>query len=484
MSFFNSDVPGGWATIPFEEAVETVSDMGLRVEQRDYLTAGLLPVIDQGSSFIGGYTDDVSKRYQGPLPVIAFGDHTRRVKYIDFEFAVGAQGIKLLRPRDCWIPKYLTLLLSVAPIPDRGYSRHFQFLRKLSLPLPPIVEQRRILSELERNLSLVDAGLEYLDKVSANLKRYRAAVLKAACEGWLVTTEAELALAAGREFEKASSWLMTLRERARQSHVELSGTAELRRLPDGWAWTNLDEVSWAASYGTSQKCDYKDVGPPVLRIPNIVRGQLDLADLKRATKPAELSTEEAICPGDFLIIRTNGSRDLIAKAALIRQPLPFDHFFASYLIRFRLIGPETLHRWIALYWETPASRARLEAAAATSAGQYNVNMRVLERMPIPLPPPAEIERILLEAESRLSIADSLAATLARSCIQATVLRNTILKKAFEGSLVPQDPNDEPASVLLEGIRQARTAEDETRPRRQSRRPAAAAVAPRRRRAAS
>src|SRR5881396_2336491 len=95
---------GHWEELSFDEAVEPISDEGKRVDQRDYQPSGALPVIDQGEDFIGGYTNDLSKAYTGPLPIVVFGDHTRRVKLINGPFAVGAQGVKLLRPREGWSP--------------------------------------------------------------------------------------------------------------------------------------------------------------------------------------------------------------------------------------------------------------------------------------------------------------------------------------------------------------------------------------------
>jgi len=100
-----------WQRLSFDEAVEPISDEGKRVDQRNYQPTGKLPVIDQGEDFIGGYTDDLSKAYRGPLPIVIFGDHTRRVKLIKERFAVGAQGVKLLRPREGWDPKFFAYLL-------------------------------------------------------------------------------------------------------------------------------------------------------------------------------------------------------------------------------------------------------------------------------------------------------------------------------------------------------------------------------------
>ncbi|MBM4045133.1 MAG: hypothetical protein FJ279_08465 [Planctomycetes bacterium] len=160
-----------WKLLSFDEALEPISDEGKRVDQSDYLPEGKLPVIDQGEQFIGGYTDDESKAYTGPLPVIIFGDHTRRVKFVDFPFVVGAQGVKLLRPREGWFPKFFAYLLPTRELPNRGYSRHYQFVRKLRFPQPPEPEQRRIVAEIEKQFTRLEAGVAALRRVQANLHR-------------------------------------------------------------------------------------------------------------------------------------------------------------------------------------------------------------------------------------------------------------------------------------------------------------------------
>ena len=123
-------VPKGWDVLPFEQAVDVISDKSKRVKQSTYLPSGKLPVIDQGQDFIGGYTDDEDMAFEGELPVILFGDHTRSIKYVDRSFAVGAEGVKILKPSGGFDPKFFYYLLRSLQIPSRGYSRHFQFLRK------------------------------------------------------------------------------------------------------------------------------------------------------------------------------------------------------------------------------------------------------------------------------------------------------------------------------------------------------------------
>lgn len=111
--------------VSFDEAFEVVSDQGKKLQKRAYQSSGRYPVVDQGEEFIGGYTDAEELLIADPLPVIVFGDHTRRAKYVDFPFVVGAEGVKILRPRAVWKPKFVFHQIQSMDIEDRGYGRHF-----------------------------------------------------------------------------------------------------------------------------------------------------------------------------------------------------------------------------------------------------------------------------------------------------------------------------------------------------------------------
>jgi type I restriction enzyme S subunit len=178
-------VPIDWDVVPFQQVADVISDKGRRVKQGSYLPAGRIPVIDQGQQYIGGFTDDDQMAFDGDLPVILFGDHTRSIKFVDKPFAVGAEGIKILKPRDGCFPKFLYYLMRSLRIPSRGYSRHFQFLRKFHFPIAPEDQQKLIVAEIEKQFSRLDEAVASLNHAKANLKRYKAAVLKAAVEGKL-----------------------------------------------------------------------------------------------------------------------------------------------------------------------------------------------------------------------------------------------------------------------------------------------------------
>jgi type I restriction enzyme S subunit len=274
-------------------------------------------------------------------------------------------------------------------------------IKAYPFPLAPLTEQKRIVARLEELLSDLDAGVAALERVRAGVKRYKASVLKAACDGKLFG-------------EKG---------------------IENGELPEGWRWATLDEFASDANYGTSQKCDYSENEFPVVRIPNIVSGDIDLADLKYAINGSGLREKDSLMPGDLLIIRTNGSRDLIGKSALVRKAWKKPLYFASYLIRYRIKDFENAGLWIATVWESPFIRTWLEKVVSTTAGQYNLNIAKLNKLPIPLPLLEEQRRILAEVEVRLESARAVEAAVEVGLKRAARLRQAVLKAAFEGKLL-------------------------------------------------
>jgi hypothetical protein len=213
-------------------------------------------------------------------------------------------------------------------------------------------------------------------------------------------------------------------------------------------------------YGTSIKCTHEGLGPAVLRIPNIKNGTINFESLKFTAKSNDLNEDFFVLPGDLLLIRTNGSKELIGRAAVVTESLRTRSSFASYLVRFRLLGDETLWSWVGLTWSSDMIRSNIESRAATTAGQYNISLSGLADLAIPLPTTAEQKEITREVQHRLAAADRLEITLDRQLERARTTRESLLREAFSGRLVPQDAKDEPASVLLERVHTARKSEDQ------------------------
>lgn len=321
-------------------------------------------------------------------------------------------------------------------------------LAALEVPHPAVDEQDRVVGAIEAHFSRVDGAVASLTRAKANVKRARASVLKAAVEGRLVPTEAELARAEGRDYEPAIILARRLLDERRRRWAEVATRAGKYKepaapdataqtsLPEGWCWISVDQLSWSAGYGTSVRCAADAGGPPVLRIPNVQNARIDLDDLKFATDATSLKDDGYVEPGDLLFVRTNGSLHLIGLASAVLEPLPRRTWFASYLIRLRLCGGKSLWRWTAVAWNGPPVRRYIERDAASSAGQFNVSLSAAAQYAIPLPPTAEQHRIVAEVDRRLSVLDALDATIDTNLARCARLRQSILKRAFEGRLVP------------------------------------------------
>jgi len=324
---------------------------------------------------------------------------------------------------------------------------------EFQVPVAPTGEQRRIVAAIEEQFSRIDAGVEALQRARRKLQRMRAAVLQAAIEGRLVPQESD---------ETGE----TLRRKVQEIQGRLGegpGWAFAQPLepwpipvPKSWCVVNLGMVSIDGRYGTSTKCSYTGKGAPVLRIPNIRRYTVALEDLKYAVDSALNLSPLFVQAGDLLFIRTNGSRELIGRAAEVQEGLT-NTAFASYLIRIRpqraLVSP----RYLVYALSSPVMRRLLESKAATSAGQYNISLQALRRLPLPLPPLTEQHRIVQEVERQASILNSVEATIGDDLKQAMTVRRAILSHAFTGRLVPQDRFAEPVQISPDVISATRAA---------------------------
>ena len=140
----------GWPTAPFSKLFKDVSRGQPRLKTGDYLESGPVPVVDQGVAPVSGYADDPAMLADVPLPVIVFGDHTRRFKLVDHPFAVGAQGTKLLSPSGRLDPVFAFHQLQAHPLPSTGYARHYKFLKRKALIVPPPGEQEQFAEVVRR----------------------------------------------------------------------------------------------------------------------------------------------------------------------------------------------------------------------------------------------------------------------------------------------------------------------------------------------
>ena len=140
------DLPQHWEILPFDSCLKKVKSKKISsISQKNYQESGEFPIIDQGATFIAGWTDSVESIILDDLPVVIFGDHTRIFKYVDFPFAKGADGTKILYANDDVLDaRFFYYALLNLKVPNKGYNRHYRYLREFSVVCPPLPEQRAI----------------------------------------------------------------------------------------------------------------------------------------------------------------------------------------------------------------------------------------------------------------------------------------------------------------------------------------------------
>ena len=284
------------------------------------------------------------------------------------------------------------------------------------IKVPPLAEQNRIADKLEAVLGRVDACRARLDRVPALLKRFRQSVLTAATSGKLT-----------------GAW---------RGNNSSATTSEYPMKPLG------ELVQEPLRNGKSVR---DGNGIPVLRLTALRNGRFDWNETKRGDWTGLDVDRFLTKDGDFLVIRGNGSQHLVGRGGLVIDG-PAQVAFPDTLIRIRPNKAIFSPQFLAMLWNSDGVRQQIESAAKTTTGLWKVAQGDLEAIALPFPPLPEQQEIVRRVEALFAFADRIEARLATA--QKTVERLTpaTLAKAFRGELVPQDPNDEPASALLERIR--------------------------------
>ena len=350
-------------------------------------------------------------------------------------------------------------------------------LAQVSVPVAPLNEQRRIVERIDALFDEIDRGVESLRTARKMIGLYRQSLLKSAFEGRLTTDwraenpdkleNPELLLARiSQQREACYDAAMHDWERALGKWRGAGGTAKRPTKPKpphalpaeqpqhdvpGWVTVSLGLVIDDPIYGTPKKCGYGTGATGVLRIPNIGSGCIDPTDLKSADFDESEVARFSLSEGDVLTVRSNGSLSIVGKPALVRREHA-DYLFAGYLIRLRPVAQSLLPKYLVYTLTEPQVRAQIETKAKSTSGVNNVSAKELQELGIRICSIAEQSEIVRILDRRLEVADTLLAEIDANLARSEALRQSILRTAFAGRLVPQDLADEPASALLARVR--------------------------------
>ena len=290
-------------------------------------------------------------------------------------------------------PDFASQLANVASATTIAIVNKGKF-SQLRIPLAPEDEQREIVAEIEKQFTRLEAGVAGLRRVQANLKRYRAAVLKAACEGKLVPTES-----------------------------------------DRWATTMLGTILTKIEAGKSFRCEERpphvtEVG--VVKVSAVTWGTFDERETKTCLDKSRVDERYFIRPGDFLFSRANTIE--LVGACVIASTVTLRLMLSDKILRFRF-AEAVMPQWV-LYWLRCefGKREIQRLSTGNQESMRNIGQDRIRQISISVPPLAEQQRIIAEVERRLSLVEELEAVVNANLQRANRLRQAILQRAFEGNL--------------------------------------------------
>lgn len=421
-----SKLPNGWVTTLLSEIASI--QMGQSPDSRSYNEKGDGLPFFQGKTEFGKLFPKVRKWCNDPKKIAETGDILLSVRA-----PVGPTNLAAER---CCIGRGLAAIQAYAPLNQKYLLHHFRnieawltqqgtgstfaavssdFVRGLEVPVAPLNEQKRIADKLDALLARVDACRERLDRIPLIIKHCREAVLAAATSG-----------------ELTEDWREQHRYRLEWETTVLgsigSVTGGLTKNPNRLAFT---------------------LRKPYLRVANVYANRLELDDVAKIGLTEVEFQKTLLVKGDLLIVEGNGSRDQIGRAAIWNDNIP-DCVHQNHLFRWRSNG-KILPKF-ALFWLLSSEcRASLVELASTTTGLYTLSISKVASIPVRVPSLDEQQEIVSRIENLFTYADRLEAHYQAARTQVELLTPALLSKAFRGELVPQDPNDEPISLLLERI---------------------------------
>jgi len=318
-----------WEYIPFENCLEKTK-IKFKLPKKDYKESGKYPVVSQEESLISGYHDNISYIFKVTKPIVVFGDHTLALKYIDFDFIVGADGVKILQPVEEINTKYFYYVLKALVPKTTGYARHYKLLKKLDIPVPPLAEQERIVAKLDAAFAEIDSAINV------------------------------------SEIQIKNSF--TIFENCVRQNFDVNiVNSEIKK---------LSEISTYFNGLTYSPKDVSEEGTIVLRSSNIQNGRMHFDDIVRVKK--DIKEKLIVLPNDILICSRNGSKRLIGKCSLIgiqEEPMTFGTFM--------MVVRSEFNHYLQWFFQSNFFKEQISQGQNTTINQITRYMLDEVKLPIP-----------------------------------------------------------------------------------------------------
>ncbi len=380
----------GWQTTPFEDCIEQVT-YTTKIQRKDFLSEGTFPIVSQEEDLINGRWENEADLFKVERPLVLFGDHTRSFKYVDFDFVLGADGVKILKPKTFLHPRYFYFQLQTAKLESLGYARHFRLLKEHSVSYPDFAEQHRIITLLDEAFADIATAKAKAEKNLQNARvlfeSYRNSVFES----------------------RGSDWV----------EVRLG---ELCDFLNGFAFKSGDAVA--------------DSGTQLVRMGNLYGGKLDL-ERNAVYYPDSFSAEYQrflLHEGDIImsLTGTTGKEDFgfavqvpeTDRALLMNQRI----------VKFESIREDKICREYLLHYLCSRVFLNLLYPTANGTRQANLSSVTMKMLPVPTPSISLQQQIARSLDS-LEVETQHLETIYRQRLTALDdLKKSLLHQAFSGQL--------------------------------------------------
>ena len=392
-----------WDVIPFVSSIENIGTFP-KVKTSDCFEEGTYPVVDQSEKDITGYINNEELLYKGDLPIIIFGDHTRNIKYVDFPFAAGADGTKILHTTSILDSKFFYYYLKSLQITNLGYSRHYSILKQLDVPVPSLNEQKQIAEKLDKLFDQIGTIKEASNKIPELLKTFSQQVLTYAVTGklterWRIENEIE------NEFVSIET----------DKHRDYN-----YNIPDTWKLLSFSNVVSIESNLVNPN-DYKDY--PLIAPDNIESMTGRILSKPTVAEIAPKSSKHYFTKDSLVYSKI---RPYLSKIAYV----DFDGLCSADMYPLK-----TKLNIFYLYYYMLSSEF---LSFATTAGERivlpKINQKSLNIIPVPVPSLKEQEEIVKRVQILFDILDDVERRYNTLCEKLDKLPQALLCKAFNGEL--------------------------------------------------
>lgn len=481
-----------WTTAPYKDFLDYIQPTNYLVDSTDYHDSYETPVLTAGKTFILGYTNEEYGIFED-TPAIIFDDFTTASKYVNFKFKAKSSAMKILKPTSTLVDlKFIYYTMQMNQINTDTHKRYWiSIYAEHDLLVPPLLEQKAIVAKIEQLFSELDNGIENLKTAQAKLKVYRQAVLQKAFEGeftreWRekqthLPTAEELLEAIKQEREayylqQLEEWKQVVKEWEMNgggdkkpsrtskpktlSDVTGEETEPYGNLPTCWKWERFNNVTHKIGDIDHKMPKEFEGGLPYLSTGNLKKdGTIDFQNAKTISRADFNRLALKIKPerNDIIFPRYG----TIGRNILVNTDQEFLVSYACAIIK--NINNLMDCKFVYYYSLSPVIKKEIKRYVVQTT-QANIGIASIENFVFPLCSLQEQNQIVQEIESRLSVCDKIEETIRNSLTKAEALRQSILKKAFEGNLlnaqeleaIHAHPNYESAEKLLKRIKQERT----------------------------